>query len=100
MQTVAELELPFLPLEDPAFGENPYRFLAEARTKHPWLARSNFGLVVHEFRAIRDLHTMDERFRPAYDGIVEQLGAQGTPWGRFTEEQMISLPVDKHRLLR
>ena len=39
---------------------------------------------------------MDDKFRPAYDGIVEQLGAQGTPWGRFTEEQMISLPVEKH----
>lgn len=100
MQALAELDLPHLPMEDPAFGRDPMRYFAEARKKHPWLATSNFGLVVHEFTAIRELFWMDDKLRPSFDGIVEQLGAKGTPWGRFTEEQMIALPEAEHRLLR
>jgi cytochrome P450 len=100
MQTLADLDLPHLPMEEPAFGEDPMKFFAAARTRHPWLATSNFGLVVHEFTAIHELFRQDKKLRPAYDGIVEQLGAKGTPWGRFTEEQMISLPAEKHLLLR
>jgi len=87
-------------VEDPAFGEDPRRHFTDARAKHPWIAASNIGFFVHEFTAIRELLAMDDKLRPGFDGIVEQLGAQGTPWGRFTEEQMISLPTEKHRLLR
>src|SRR5262249_11676234 len=100
MQTLADIDLPHLPMETHEFSENPYRFFAEARRKHPWLATSKFGLVVHEFKAIRDLYPMDDKLRPSYDGIVERLEAKGTPWGRFTEEQLIALPADKHKLLR
>jgi cytochrome P450 len=100
VQTLAELDLPYLPMEERAFGENPYRFFAEARARHPWLATSKFGLVVHEYGAIRDLYQMDDKMRPSFDGIVERLDAKGTPWGRFTEEQLSALPAEKHRLLR
>ncbi len=100
MQALADLDLPHLPMEDPAFGEDPLSYFAEARKKHPWLATSNFGYVVHEFTAIRELHWMDDKMRPSFDSIVEQLGAKGTPWGRFTEEQMIALPEAEHKLLR
>lgn len=100
MQTLTELELPHLAVEDPAFGEDPMRYFTEARAKHPWVASSNVGYFIHEYAAIRELLGEDEKLRPAYDGIVEQLGVHGTPWGRFTEEQLISLPADKHRLLR
>jgi cytochrome P450 len=100
VQTLAELDLPHLPMEEHAFSENPYRFFAEARLKHPWLATSKFGLVVHEYRAIRELYQMDDKMRPSFDGIVERLEAKGTPWGRFTEEQLSALPAEKHRLLR
>ena len=100
MQTLAELDLPHLAMEDPAFGQEPMHYFAEARKKHPWLATSNFGLVIHQFSAIRELFGRDDKLRPSYDGIVGQLDAKGTPWGRYTEEQMISLPEDKHRLLR
>jgi cytochrome P450 len=97
---LADLDLPYLAMEDAAFCEDPFRHLAEARTKHPWLATSKFGLVVHEYTAMRDLYGQDDKLRPPYGGIVEKLGLQGTPWGRFTEQQMISLPVEQHRLLR
>jgi len=100
MHTLAELDLPHLPMEDPAFGRDPLRYFAQAREKHPWLATSKFGLVVHEYAAMRELLGQDEQMRPPYGGIVEKLGMQGTPWGRFTEEQMISLPPEQHRLLR
>jgi cytochrome P450 len=100
MQTLAQLDLPFLPVEEPDFAADPVRYFREARTKHPWLAKSNVGLMIHELTAIRELLGQDDKFRPAYDGIVDQLGAHGTPWGRFTEQQLISLPVAQHRLLR
>jgi len=100
MQTLDELDLPHLPVEEPAFAADPVSYFREARNKHPWLAMSNIGLLIHELTAIRELLGQDDKFRPAYDGIVDQLGAHGTPWGRFTEHQLISLPEAEHRLLR
>jgi cytochrome P450 len=100
MQTLADLDLPHLAMEEPIFAENPLRYFEEARRQHPWLATSKFGLVIHEYAAMRELYGQDERLRPPYAGIVEKVGMHGTPWGRFTEEQMISLPPDQHRLLR
>jgi len=87
-------------MEEAAFAKDPFHFMDEARKKHPWLARSKFGLVVHDYSAMRELLVQDDKMRPPYGGIVEQLGLRGTPWGRFTEEQMISLPAAQHRLLR
>jgi cytochrome P450 len=100
MQTLDELKLPHLAVEDPGFGEDPMRYFAEARKQHPWLASSDLGFFVHQYAAIRELLGQDDKLRPAYDGIVDMLGVQGTPWGRFTEEQMISLPAEAHKLLR
>lgn len=100
MQTIDELHLPHLPVEDAAFAADPVSYFRQARKEHPWLATSNIGLLVHELTAIRALLGQEEKFRPAYDGIVDQLGAHGTPWGRFTEQQLISLPEEEHRFLR
>lgn len=100
MQTLSDLDLPHLRMEEHAFSEDPFRYFAEARKKHPWLATSKFGLVIHDYRAMRELFAQDDKLRPPYGGIVEILGLQGTPWGRFTEEQLISLPAAQHRLLR
>jgi cytochrome P450 len=100
MHTLAELNLAHLPLGDPAFDAEPHRYFRAARTQHPWLAKSDIGVLVYEYTAIRELLGQDDLLRPAYDGVVDQLGAGGTPWGRFTEEQMISLPTESHRRLR
>lgn len=100
MSTLAELELPHLPMDDHALAENPFPYFAEAKATHPWLATSKFGHVVHDYQAMRELLGRDDVMRPPYEGIVELLGLEGTPWGRFTSEQMISLPPDKHRFLR
>jgi len=100
MQTLAELDLPHLPVETPEFAADPVHHFNAAKKRHPWIASSNIGYFVHEYSAIRELLLRDDKMRPAYDGIVEQMGVHGTPWGRFTEEQMISLPADQHRKLR
>lgn len=100
MQTLTDLDLPCLPVQDAAFAADPLRYFAEARAKHPWIARSGIGYLVHEYSAIRELITQEDKVRPAYDGVVAQLEAHGTPWGRFTEEQLISLPAEQHRRLR
>ncbi len=100
VHTLAELDLPHLPMDDPAFSENPYRFFAEARKQHPWLATSPAGHVVHEYSAMNEIHRMDDKLRAAFDGIIEQLGAGGTPWGRFFNEQLIAMPADQHKVIR
>ncbi len=100
MQTLAELDLPYLPMEEPSFSADPFAGLATARARHPWLATSKFGLVVHDYSAMNELFRMEDKLRVPYEGIVEMLGLHGTPWGRFTEEQMISLPPEQHWLLR
>lgn len=100
MQKLAELDLPYLNMEDPSFSSDPYTPMAEAKKQHPWLANSKFGLVVHDYTAMNEIFRMEDKLRVPYGGIVEMLGLQGTPWGRFTEEQMISLPPAEHTLLR
>lgn len=100
MQALAELDLPHLPMETDAFAADPYPYFEEARRQHPWLAKSQFGYVVHEFSAIRELYWMDDKMRASFDEIVEIMEAEGTPWGRFTAEQMIAMPDAPHKLMR
>ncbi|MCB2076800.1 MAG: cytochrome P450 [Novosphingobium sp.] len=100
MQTLTDIELPYLPVETPEFAADPVSYFREAKAENAWIAKSDIGYWVHDYQAIRDLLSQDEKLRPAYDGIVEMLGAHGTPWGRFTEEQLISLPAEQHAALR
>ena len=99
---LADLELYRLPWNSPEMAENPYPFIEAARAVHPWLARTDEGYVVIGYQAIRDLLELDQddKYRASFDGIIEILGAQGTPWGRFTSEQMLALSGDEHRRLR
>jgi cytochrome P450 len=100
MQALAELDLPHLPMEDPAFAADPFSRMAEAKAKHPWLATSKFGYVVHDYTAMNELYRMEDKLRVPYSGIVEMMEQQGTPWGRFTAEQLIALPEKEHRFIR
>lgn len=100
MQALAELNLPFLPMGTAEFAEDPFRFVAEARKQHPWIARCESGYCVFDYSAINEIHRMDDMLRPSFDGIVEQMEAGGTPWGRFFNEQLIALPSDQHRFIR
>ncbi|MCB2078171.1 MAG: cytochrome P450 [Novosphingobium sp.] len=97
---LGELDLHHLDWNTPGFATDPYPHFEAARAKHPWLAKADEGIVVHGYQAIRDLMDMDDKLRPSFDGIVEILGAKGTPWGRFTEEQMLALGAAEHKVLR
>src|SRR5579871_992085 len=101
MPTLAELDLMSLPLQSAALAQDPLPWFERARGVHPWLAKwDEFGFVITEYAAMRELFGRDDQLRPPYADVVDRLGQQGTPWGRFTREQMISLPVDQHQLLR
>src|ERR1700741_388435 len=100
MQTLNELDLPYLEYTNPALAADPYPYFADVRKKHPFLARTDLGVVVTEYQAMRDLFGRDEELRPPYADVVKVLGQENTPWGDFTERQMISLPVETHSFLR
>src|SRR5271165_235313 len=100
MQTVTELALPHLPLGDAAFAVDPMPYIEAARRQHPWLAKCDFGYVVHEYQAIRDLAYMDDKFRPSMDTITEIMGAKGTPWGEFMDNLMLAKTGPEHARIR
>jgi len=97
---LSDLELPYLPLQTREFAQDPIRYFAAARETHPWLARSEAGYVVHQLKAIKDLLGRDDIMRTSFDGIVALMQAKGTPWGRFTEEQMLAHSGASHKRLR
>lgn len=100
MQTLDELDLAYLPLEEASFATNPFPYLEAARNRHPWLAKCSFGLVVNEYRAVRELMAREDKMRMAHPGIVEFMGAKDTVWGRFIEETLQAQSGETHKRLR
>jgi cytochrome P450 len=100
MQTITELTLPYLPMDEASFAENPFPHFAKAREAHPWLATCPFGFVVHQYDAMRDLLSMDRNMRGAYESVVEIMGAHGTPWGRFQLESLLAQTGESHQRIR
>ncbi len=100
MQQLAELDLPHLAMETPEFAARPWEYFAEARQRHPWLAKSINGIVVTEYEAIKELMWMDDRMRNSFDGVIDIMGARGTKWGRFTAEQMLAASAEDHQKMR
>ncbi len=100
MTELSALELYNLPMGTREFAADPYSFVEKARKVHPWIARCEHGYCVFEYHAIRDLMSMDDKMRPSFDEVVRIMSAKGSPWGRFTDEQMIALPEREHRLMR
>lgn len=100
-KSVTELDLPYLPLEDPKLAADPARYFAQARQRHPWLATWKFGPIVTQYNAVRDLIRLEpEKMRMPYDQLVRIMGAEGTPWGRFQEGHILSRTGTSHRRLR
>ena len=95
-----ELDLYYLDWHAPEVPANPYPFFEEARKKHPWLLKTPSGYVVFGYHAIRDIMAHDDKLRASFDEIIKLLGAENTPWGRFTEEQMLNMSDRDHRILR
>jgi len=97
---IDQLDLMDLPIEDRAFGADPEPWFAQARAKHPWLAKFSHGYLVHGHHEIRDLIAMDDRFQLAVGDVVEIMGATGTPWGDFMQNLVIAKRGDEHKRLR
>lgn len=100
MQLAAELDLPFLTMDQDEFAGNPFPHFAAARREHPWLARWTLGYVVTEYHAMRDLFAMEGRMRMLYHDIVAIMDAKGTPWGNFQERHMLSQSGPSHKRIR
>ena len=100
MQVGAELELPYLTMEEDEFAVDPFPHFARARAQHPWLARWTLGYVVTDYQAMRDLFGMEGRMRMLYDNIVEIMDADGTPWGNFQRRHMLNQMGASHKRIR
>jgi cytochrome P450/pimeloyl-ACP methyl ester carboxylesterase len=97
----ADLDFAELPMAEAWFAEDPARYFAEARQRHPWLAKWKFGPVVIQYEAVRDLIRMEpQKMRMPYDQLVQIMEAQGTPWGRFQEGHILSYSGAAHTRLR
>ena len=100
MQYGAELDLPWLAMEEDAFSADPFPHFARARAAHPWLARWKLGYVITDYQAMRDLFGQEHRMRMMYDQIVAIMDAKGTPWGNFQERHMLSMAGAEHKRIR
>jgi cytochrome P450 len=101
MQSLAELDLPELPMQEPWFAEDPFPHFAAARRKHPWLAKWDFGPVVTQYDAVRELIRMEPaRMRTPYEQFATLMEAEDTNWGRFQRSQMLAYNGEPHRRLR
>lgn len=98
--SVNELDLSHLPLESKELATDPTPFFEAAKRKHPWLAGSNLGFVVTDYRAIDDIMRLDDKLKMPGGDIVDIMGARGTGWGAFAEDQMLAQSGERHDRLR
>jgi len=101
--TVMELEdldLPFLPIEEPEFSLDPAGQFAGAREHHPWLAKTGVGYILTEHAAMRDIMRNDAKMKMGFNEVVEYMGATGTPWGEFIKGTIQTQSGDTHVRLR
>jgi len=98
---VDEIDLPLICAELPEFSADPMAYVALARSRHPWLAKSNVGgYIIHGYYAARDIIGMDDNTQPFYPGIAAFYDAEGTPWGDFMSQMMNATVGLQHRRLR
>jgi cytochrome P450 len=100
MIDIGDLDLAHLPVEQPAFAQDPFPYFAAARRQHPWLAKCAFAYVPTEYKAIRELMLNEEKMRIGHTGIVEIMGGTGTRWGTFIAESVQVQWGDTHKRLR
>ena len=100
VQRGADLDLPWLAMEEDAFAADPFPHFARARAQHPWLARWQLGYVVTDYQAMRDLFAREGSMRMLYDNIVEIMDAKGTPWGNFQQRHMLNQMGPGHKRIR
>ncbi|MCW1427591.1 cytochrome P450 [Novosphingobium sp. JCM 18896] len=97
---VDALDLPLLAIEDSGFSLDPVARFAEARTRHPWLARISVGYIITEHAAMRDIMRNDASMEIGFNDLVEYMGATGTPWGEFIRGTVQTQSGETHHRLR
>ncbi len=100
MPSVHDLELPQLPIESAEFGIDPMTYFDRARRQHDWLAASSLGHVVMDYRAMDEIMRLDNNLKMPGENIVDLMGARGTGWGHFAEDQMLAQSGAQHARLR
>lgn len=100
MQNVADLDLYDLPIGKQFFADDPNPHMIAAREKHPWLAKSEFGIVITEYDAVSEIMLMDDKLKTPSEHIVEIMGAEGTNWARFERECLIARDAADHERIR
>ncbi len=97
---LADLELPFLAIEEPSFSLDPVGKFAAARQIHPWLAATTVGYILTEHAAMRDIMRNDAQMVIGFNELVEYMDATGTPWGEFIKDTVQSQVGGTHVRLR
>jgi cytochrome P450 len=100
MQAVTELSLPYLPLGSPEFARDPISQFNAARALHPWLAKTDYGYVITEYSAIKELLGMDAQMRPPHELIIDAMNARGSRWERFQMESLLAIHNADHKRIR
>ena len=100
MRPITELPLPHLAIGDPEFAKDPVSGINAARGQHPWLAKTDYGYVVTEYAAIRDLLGMDAQMRPPHEVIIDAMNARGSRWERFQIESLLAIHNADHKRIR
>jgi cytochrome P450 len=100
MASVAELDLYDLRIGEQLFADDPNPHMLAAREKHPWLARSEFGVVVTDFDACNEILQMDDRLKTPAEHVVKIMGGEGTNWARFEVDCLIARDGADHARIR
>ena len=100
MPRVADLDLYDLPIGAQSFANDPDPYMIAAREKHPWLAKSPFGIVITEYSACVEILLMDDKLETPAAHIVEIMGGEGTNWARFEVECLIARDRADHDRIR
>jgi cytochrome P450 len=99
MQELANLDLPQIDLFDPDFSQNPHAVYAKARERS-WLASYQFGYILLDQESMKDFLRDDTRCREPNRDIVAAWNAQGSPFDRFTSNQLVALSGAAHKRIR
>jgi cytochrome P450 len=100
MPSVAELNLYDLPIGEQIFANDPDPHMLAARQRHPWLAKSPFGIIITEYDACSEILLMDDRLKTPAEQVVEIMGGEGTNWARFEVECLIARDGADHDRVR
>ena len=100
MLQIADLRLYHLPIGEQIFANDPNPHMIAARAQHPWLATSDFGVVITEYDACNEILRLDDDLKAPSAQVVQIMGGEGTNWARFQVECLIARDGDDHARIR